>query len=56
MRGIHISDITYARCKEVITNDTIIVLPIGGGSKEHGDHLPKWCHYLRPLDTFFQGL
>lgn len=40
MKGVFIKDITYEQCKQLINESTIIVLPIGGGSKEHGDHLP----------------
>lgn len=40
MEGIFISDISYPEAKERIGPDTIVMLPIGGGSKEHGAHLP----------------
>lgn len=38
--GIKLSDITYEEAKKVLNKDTIIVLPIAGGTKEHGYHLP----------------
>lgn len=40
MKGIKLSDITYEEAKKIINKDTIILLPIGGGTKEHGSHLP----------------
>ncbi len=40
MKGAYISDITYPEAKKLINEETIVILPIGGGSKEHGDHLP----------------
>lgn len=40
MKGVRLSDITYEEAKEAINKDSIILLPIGGGAKEHGPHLP----------------
>ena len=40
MKGVYISDITYEQADVLINQDTIVMLPIGGGSKEHGRHLP----------------
>lgn len=40
MKGEFISDLKYPEAKALINSETIVVLPIGGGSKEHGDHLP----------------
>ncbi len=38
--GIRLSEITYKNAKKIISEETIIVLPISGGTKEHGYHLP----------------
>lgn len=46
MKGVFIKDITYEQCKEHINEKTIVVLPIGGGSKEHGDHLPMGTDFM----------
>lgn len=43
--GRYISELTYVQCKELINEDTILLLPIGGGSKEHGGHLPMGTDY-----------
>lgn len=39
-KGIFLSDVTYERAKELLNEDTIVVIPAGGGTKEHGAHLP----------------
>ena len=38
--GHFISELSYGEFNSLVTDDSVIVLPIGGGSKEHGDHLP----------------
>ena len=38
--GNFIQELTYEQCLELINEETVIMLPIGGGSKEHGNHLP----------------
>jgi len=43
--GYFIKDLTYEQCVPLINKDTTIVLPIGGGSKEHGNHLPMGTDY-----------
>lgn len=40
MKGTFIQDITYEQARDLINEDTIVMLPMGGGSKEHGNHLP----------------
>ena len=45
MKGILLQDITFEQANELIGEDTIIMLPIGGGSKEHGNHLPMGTDY-----------
>ncbi|MBP1581636.1 MAG: creatininase family protein [Oscillospiraceae bacterium] len=44
--GKFISELTYEQCKDLINEKTVIVLPIGGGSKEHGNHLPMGTDYF----------
>lgn len=38
--GYLMTDITYEQARELIHENTVVVLPIGGAAKEHGDHLP----------------
>lgn len=43
--GHFIKELTYEQCQSLINKDTVVVLPIGGGSKEHGYHLPMGTDY-----------
>ena len=38
--GYQIKDLTFEQVQSLVNENTVIVLPIGGGSKEHGNHLP----------------
>lgn len=43
--GYFIKDMTYEETKLALTESSVVVLPIGGGSKEHGNHLPMGTDY-----------
>lgn len=45
MKGIFAQDQTYEEMKDLVREDSIVVLPIGGASKEHGRHLPCGTDY-----------
>lgn len=38
-RGILLEDLTWVEAEKVLTPDTVVVIPIGAESKEHGPHL-----------------
>jgi creatinine amidohydrolase len=38
-RGIRLSDITWQQAESVLQPETVVVIPLGAGSKEHGPHL-----------------
>ena len=38
--GYFIKELTYEQLRPLITEKSVVVLPIGGGAKEHGNHLP----------------
>jgi creatinine amidohydrolase len=38
-QGIRLSDITWQQATNVLQPDTVVVIPLGAGSKEHGPHL-----------------
>jgi creatinine amidohydrolase len=38
-RGVRLSDITWQQAADVLRSDTVVVIPLGAGSKEHGPHL-----------------
>ncbi|MBK8021198.1 MAG: creatininase family protein [Chloroflexi bacterium] len=40
MKGILLSEITYQEAVEAFQKYKVAMLPIGGGTKEHGPHLP----------------
>ncbi len=44
--GRLIAEMTYPECRDLIDERAIVVLPIGGGSKEHGAHLPMGTDYF----------
>lgn len=44
--GHLISELTYEQCQDLINEDTVVMLPIGGGSKEHGGQLPMGTDYI----------
>ncbi len=43
--GYQIKELTHPRIKGMLNGNTVVVLPIGGGSKEHGGHLPLGTDY-----------
>jgi len=38
-QGIRLADLTWVEAEEVLTPDTVVVIPIGAEAKEHGPHL-----------------
>jgi len=38
-KGILLEDLTWIEAEKVLTNDTIVVIPLGAAAKEHGPHL-----------------
>ena len=40
MKGIRLAEITYQEAQDTAGKYPVAVLPIGGGTKEHGPHLP----------------
>lgn len=44
--GYKIRDLSYEQCESIINENTIVVLPIGGSSKEHGNHLPMGTDFI----------
>lgn len=40
MKGVFISQLTQEEALKYLNEDAVVVLPLGGGSKEHGRHLP----------------
>ena len=40
-KGVMIAEVTNEDCQKLLDEETIVMLPIGGGSKEHGGSLPQ---------------
>jgi creatinine amidohydrolase len=38
-KGIRLADITWQQATDVLRPETVVVIPLGAGSKEHGPHL-----------------
>jgi creatinine amidohydrolase len=38
-KGIRLADITWQQAADVLRPETVVVIPLGAGSKEHGPHL-----------------
>jgi creatinine amidohydrolase len=38
-QGILLEDLTWREAEQALRSDTVVVIPIGAGSKEHGPHL-----------------
>ncbi len=45
-KGRRLEDLTWVQAESVLTPDTVVVLPIGAESKEHGPHLKLKNDYL----------
>src|ERR1700738_2177005 len=38
-KGVLLEDVTWVEAEKLLGSDTIVVIPIGAASKEHGPHL-----------------
>ncbi len=45
-RGIVLADLTWVEAEKVLKPETVVVIPIGAESKEHGPHLKLKTDYL----------
>jgi creatinine amidohydrolase len=45
-RGIVLADLTWPEAEKALKPDTVVVIPIGAGSKEHGPHLKLKNDYI----------
>jgi creatinine amidohydrolase len=46
-RGIVLADLTWVEAEKALTPETVVVIPIGAESKEHGPHLKLKTDYLQ---------
>ena len=52
-KGILLEDLTWCEAEEVLRKETIVVIPIGAASKEHGPHLKLKTDWL--LAEYLKG-
>src|SRR5579871_6363751 len=45
-RGVKLADLTWVEAAKVLQRDTVVLLPIGAESKEHGPHLKLKTDFL----------
>lgn len=43
--GYQMKELTYEQVQPLLHENTVVVLPVGGGAKEHGNHLPMGTDY-----------
>src|SRR5882724_6812446 len=46
-KAIFLENITWPEAEKVLTSETVVVIPLGGASKEHGPHLPLNTDWLQ---------
>jgi len=46
-KGIFLENISWTTAKELLTPETVVVIPLGAGAKEHGPHLPLSTDFLQ---------
>lgn len=46
-KAIFLEDISWTTAREVLNEKSIVVIPLGAGSKEHGPHLPLSTDFLQ---------
>lgn len=46
-KAIFLEDISWTSAREILNANTLVVLPLGAGSKEHGPHLPLSTDFLQ---------
>jgi len=52
-RGILLEDLTWVEAEKVLTPETVVVVPLGAESKEHGPHLKLKNDFI--LATYLKG-
>lgn len=45
-QGVMLEDLTWIEAEKVLTPDTVVVIPVGAASKEHGPHLKLRNDYI----------
>ena len=46
-KAIFLEDISWTKAREILNAESVIVIPLGAGSKEHGPHLPLSTDFIQ---------
>lgn len=46
-KAIYLEDISWTEAQKVLNSETVVVMPLGAASKEHGPHLPLATDFLQ---------
>ena len=46
-KAVYLEDISWTTARETLSKNSIVVMPLGAGSKEHGPHLPLSTDFLQ---------
>lgn len=46
-KGKLLSELTWVEARAALTPETVVVIPLGAGSKEHGPHLPLGADFMQ---------
>lgn len=49
-KAVFLEDISWTTAQRLLTANTVVVIPLGAESKEHGPHLPLCTDYLQATD------
>lgn len=46
-KAVFLEDIQWPQAQKMLTSETVVLIPLGAGAKEHGPHLPLSTDYLQ---------
>lgn len=46
-QAVFLEDISWTKAREILNKESVIVIPLGAGSKEHGPHLPLATDFIQ---------
>ncbi len=46
-KAIFLQDIDWVTAKNILSEKTVVVIPLGAGAKEHGPHLPLSADFIQ---------
>lgn len=46
-KAVFLEDIQWPQAQQILTPETVVLIPLGAGAKEHGPHLPLSTDYLQ---------